>query len=407
MYQCAKCPTIVCGAGDREHGPDFCPMLAEFPDTEELYADPLSMRIVRAATQVEGIGYRQWTRAEEIMEFAWRVDVARVGLDFCPSMSREAGIYAGILEANGFDVVMAGRDVKEGAQRDPVRRNLEKIDPARVQELCDPIAQANLCNQMATGLNVTVGLGVGHDSLFARHSDALVTCLIAKDAALGHNPVGAIYQADSYHRQGLYGAHREGKATRLQPELEECPMPGESYDDPDDQRIAVAADLIAFAGNPRWSRLEQTIEFARKVNPAKVGISACVGSSREAATVTQVLEANGFQVSSALRKTGAVPKETLGVLDSEKVRPGEPEMTCNPIVQAELLKWDETNLNITMGQCVGHDSLIMKHSGTWITYLVPKDRVLAHNPAAALYNAGGRFSRALYEGERPNAWKRR
>ena len=184
-------------------------------------------------------------------------------------------------------------------------------------------------------------------------------------------------------------------------------MPGEAYADPEDRRIAVAADQIAFAGDPRWSRLEQTIEFARRAGATKIGLSFCSGSRREAGIMTQVLEANGFQVSSAVCKTGGVPKETMGILDSEKVRPGNPEMICNPIVQTELLKWSNTDLNITVGQCVGHDSLIMKHSGTWITYLIPKDRVLAHNPVVALYNADGRFYRALYQGDRPNAWKKR
>jgi len=406
MPECAKCPTFVCRAGDKEHGPDSCPMLGEFPDTEELYADPWSRRVVRAATQVEGIGYRRWTRAEEIMEFAWRLDITRMGLAFCPSMSREAGIYARILEANGFEVVLAGQEVEEAARREPIRREVEKV-PERAMELSDPIAQANLCNERETGLNVILGLAVGHDSLFIKYAKALVTCLIAKDAALGHNSAGAIYHADSYHRTALYVTHRDGNVARPHPELEELPMPGEAYADPEDRRIAVAADQIAFAGDPRWSRLEQTIEFARRAGATKIGLSFCSGSRREAGIMTQVLEANGFQVSSAVCKTGGVPKETMGILDSEKVRPGNPEMICNPIVQTELLKWGDTDLNITMGQCVGHDSLIMKHSGTWATYLIPKDRVLAHNPVVALYNADGRFYRALYQGDRPNAWKKR
>ncbi len=406
MTECAKCPTFVCGAGDREHGPDFCPMRGKFPDTAALYADAWSRRVVRAATQVEGIGYRRWTRAEEIMEFAWRLDVTRIGLAFCPSMSREAGIYARILEANGFEVVLAGQEVEQAARREPTRRELGERDPERAVELCDPIAQANLCNERGTGLNVILGLAVGHDSLFIEHAEGLVTCLVAKDSALGHNPVGAIYHADSYHRSDLYQAHREGTIARPYPELEKLPMPGEAYSDPEDQRIAVAADRIAFAGDPRWSRLEQTIEFARRVGAARIGITFCSGSSREARTTTQILEANGFKVSSAVCKTGAVPKEALGILDSEKVNPGNPEVTCNPIVQAELLKWDDTDLNIAIGQCVGHDSLVMKHSGTWVTYLVPKDRVLAHNPVAALYNAEGRFHRALYHGDRPNGWRK-
>ena len=44
---------------------------------------------------------------------------------------------------------------------------------------------------------------MGHDSLFIKHSKAPVTVLAAKDRVLGHNPMAAIYTADSY-RKKLY-----------------------------------------------------------------------------------------------------------------------------------------------------------------------------------------------------------
>jgi uncharacterized metal-binding protein len=59
-------------------------------------------------------------------------------------------------------------------------------------------------NAEGTGLNMIVGLCVGHDSLFIKHSKALVTCLVAKDRVLAHNPVGAIYTAKSYYRKKLF-----------------------------------------------------------------------------------------------------------------------------------------------------------------------------------------------------------
>ena len=44
-----------------------------------------------------------------------------------------------------------------------------------------------------------------------------------------------------------------------------------------------------------------------------------------------------------------------------------------------------------MGLCVGHDILFNKHSHAPTTTLVVKDRVLMHNPAAALYHADGYY----------------
>jgi uncharacterized metal-binding protein len=46
-----------------------------------------------------------------------------------------------------------------------------------------------------------VGLCVGHDSLFFRHSVAPVTVLVAKDRVTGHNPVAALYTSHSYYRR--------------------------------------------------------------------------------------------------------------------------------------------------------------------------------------------------------------
>ena len=66
-------------------------------------------------------------------------------------------------------------------------------------------------------------------------------------------------------------------------------------------------------------------------------------------------------------------------------------MACNPVLQAQLLNKEGTELNIVMGLCVGHDSLFYKHSKAVTTTLVVKDRVLVHNPVMALYTAEGYY----------------
>lgn len=55
------------------------------------------------------------------------------------------------------------------------------------ESLCNPVLQAKILNKQQTDLNVIVGLGVGHDSLFIKYSEALVATLITKDRVLGHN----------------------------------------------------------------------------------------------------------------------------------------------------------------------------------------------------------------------------
>ena len=78
------------------------------------------------------------------------------------------------------------------------------VDCSRDDErMCNPAGQAEKLDAAGCELNVIVGLCVGHDSLFIRHSKAPVTILTAKDRVLGHNPIAAIYTAGSY-REKLY-----------------------------------------------------------------------------------------------------------------------------------------------------------------------------------------------------------
>jgi len=58
---------------------------------------------------------------------------------------------------------------------------------------------------------------------------------------------------------------------------------------------------------------------------------------------------------------------------------------CNPIMQAEVLNREKTELNIMMGLCLGHDILFLRYAKAETTPLVVKDRALGHNPVAALY----------------------
>ena len=74
--------------------------------------------------------------------------------------------------------------------------------------MCNPIGQARLLAEARTELNVLMGLCVGHDSLFFRHSEAPVTVLAVKDRVLGHNPLAAVYLADGYYHTRLFPAEQ-------------------------------------------------------------------------------------------------------------------------------------------------------------------------------------------------------
>ncbi len=136
---------------------------------------------------------------------------------------------------------------------------------------------------------------------------------------------------------------------------------------------------------PVKPRVQEMIEFARKMGYRKLGLAFCGGLHQEAAVFSKILEDHGFEVVSVVCKVGGVAKETIGLKETEKVRIGDYESMCNPIAQAEVLNAAGTDFNILLGLCVGHDSLFIKYSRAMVSVFAVKDRVTGHNPLAAVY----------------------
>lgn len=144
-------------------------------------------------------------------------------------------------------------------------------------------------------------------------------------------------------------------------------------------------DVKPYIMHPVKPRLQEIMEFCRRMGYQRLGLAFCGGVTNEAAMLSEVLKKNGFEVVAVSCKVGAIPKERIGIKDSEKIRIGEFEPMCNPIAQAEILNDAETDFNIMLGLCVGHDSLFLKHVKAYATVFAVKDRVTGHNPMAALY----------------------
>ncbi len=157
-------------------------------------------------------------------------------------------------------------------------------------------------------------------------------------------------------------------------------------------------DLRPYVLHPTKPRVQETCEFAQKMGYRKLGVAFCNGLHEEARLLSRILEAQGFEVVSVACKAGATPKEYIGLKEEEKVRIGGFEPMCNPITQATILNEEETDFNILVGLCVGHDSLFLKYAKAYCTVLIAKDRVLAHNPAGALYASGSYYARMMRKG---------
>jgi uncharacterized metal-binding protein len=170
-------------------------------DARKRYEDPETRRLAVAAAQTEAAGYCQWPRVEEIMDFARRTEAQRLGIAHCIGLQHEARLLQEILEANGFQVISACCKVGSIPKEEIGLRDDEKISPGEFEALCNPIGQAELLKAAGSDLNIVVGLCVGHDSMFFRHSAAPVTVLVAKDRVTGHNPVAALYTSHSYYKR--------------------------------------------------------------------------------------------------------------------------------------------------------------------------------------------------------------
>ncbi|MGI6095183.1 MAG: DUF1847 domain-containing protein [Lachnospiraceae bacterium] len=200
---CVDCALINCDMEDK-HYPDFClttHMKEEvLQDAMKCYEEEENRRSMVAAAEVEHDFYCQYTRVQEIIAYAKKMGMKKLGIATCVGLIHESRILANILRRHGFEVY--GIACKAGVQK---KRDLgipERCDEIG-ENICNPILQAKVLNDAKTELNIVMGLCVGHDSLFYKYSDALVTTAVTKDRVLGHNPVAALYTADTYYSDKL------------------------------------------------------------------------------------------------------------------------------------------------------------------------------------------------------------
>ena len=201
MYSCAQCAIHACYQQDHSKMPANCPMRQadQMQKAFAVYSQPAYQDFYIQSCIVEAEGYGEWPRLRETIEFAKKLGYTRLGMAFCYGLRKEAKIVDSLLRRHGFEVVSVicktgGIDKSEAGIPGQYRVRPERSFEA----MCNPVAQAMLLNSQHTQLNISLGLCVWHDALFAKFSDALVTTLVVKDRALANNPVGAIYCAEGY-----------------------------------------------------------------------------------------------------------------------------------------------------------------------------------------------------------------
>ena len=207
-----------CWSGDPASAPPrpkHCPAGSSAALIEKAFTSYLGdrgdARLAQAASRVEGLCYEKtpgagtvtarWTRVEDTVALAKLMGWRRVGIATCIGLLAETDELVKILAAQGLEPYSVC--CKTGSI-DKLRLGLaegEKVRPGTFEPVCNPIAQARLCNRARTDMNIIVGLCVGHDMLFAKHSRAPVTTLVCKDRVTGHNPVAVLYGQGFYYKR--------------------------------------------------------------------------------------------------------------------------------------------------------------------------------------------------------------
>ena len=213
---CARCTRVVCTplikSGERpsiDDAPAFCPMklmpeLIEKTVTE--YDRPEVREFARLASVQEFECYEQLPegrrtkipRVEELIQFSHKCNYKKLGIAFCSGLANEARILTDVLENKGFEVVSVRCKVGATPKERIGIREEEKIrGPGCWEAMCSPIAQAEILNAVKVDLAIMLGLCIGHDTLFIKYCRVPMTVLAVKDRVFGHNPLAALYLANT------------------------------------------------------------------------------------------------------------------------------------------------------------------------------------------------------------------
>jgi uncharacterized metal-binding protein len=173
----------------------------ESKDARDLYIKS-TITEQKAYQMVRGRRISVRPRILEIIKLSEIMGWDKIGVAFCGGLTNEARRVVDILESAGLDVFSVGckcgstDKVELGVPKEFKIASLEG-EPDRFEAGCNPVVQAEVLNSENLDLHIIVGLCIGHDIQFNKHSNAYVTTLLVKDRVTGHNPMASLYSA--YH----------------------------------------------------------------------------------------------------------------------------------------------------------------------------------------------------------------
>jgi uncharacterized metal-binding protein len=198
--RCSDCGKKDCMTGDVSNSPPFCPSKLDPETLKEARTkldDPQTQQMARDVAKTwKGMAGK--SRIEMTMDYARARGYNRLGLAFCVGLSEEAELLSNALINEGFEVISVCCMCGALSSDDVKLKEEDKFFSGARQPMCNPIGQAALLDKSGCELNIVLGLCVGDDTLFIRHSKAPVTVIAVKDYSLAHNPLGALYTSRSF-----------------------------------------------------------------------------------------------------------------------------------------------------------------------------------------------------------------
>ena len=153
---CSECGVRNCYRNDSEF-PPFCPSTAHgamVEDTRGLYAgDSLDGRMARAAAEVEAEYYCRATRLEEIIIFARKMGVKKLGIASCVGLLDEASFFANVVRTAGIEAKTVTCKVGAIDKTEIGMDESSKVCPGGHESCCNPVMQARVLNEWGAELN--------------------------------------------------------------------------------------------------------------------------------------------------------------------------------------------------------------------------------------------------------------
>lgn len=134
--------------------------------------------------------------------------------------------------------------------------------------------------------------------------------------------------------------------------------------------------MLASSRAKNSSRLIELINYAKNSGYKRLGVANCFSMQSYANKLVAILEENGFDVYSINCKDSGLRGEEFCEEMAGAI--------CDPIAQANFLNDMETDLNISVGQCLGHGLLFQKYSKAEVTTFIVKDIAHNHNTIESL-----------------------